>query len=456
MRDALVFALLAVMGLELAHVLSGLDVLRTGAHLALGLVVLTAIPQLGLREAYLLSLSGVLAALLWLWHPVPAEAARGALDQAVFLMAFVLLISLVQEAAMTSGSVAEVGLYLARQPGGRRFTGLFGGTMVAAVVFNLGTLSLLAPLVRRAADEARDDPLTPVRERRQLNALLRGFAWSVVWSPTAVAPLALLGLIDGIDRPVWIVLGLALSMTMLAIGWAEDRISWRGHTAQALGLPPVARAALPVRAVWRFLGVATALAALTGAVMVLGGLDVPPSLMAASPLVLIGWLIAQKADIAARLRQIATTGLPASAPMAVTLACSGFVGIAGAALIPAEDAARWIGLDGWPAWLFMLATTLAVVTLSQFALSPIMMAVFFGAVLGSLPSLPASPTLTAVAIAAGWSVSTTISPFASGVIMLTRITGHSGQELTYRWNGLFSLLTVAALALAYLLMTGGH
>ena len=104
----------------------------------------------------------------------------------------------------------------------------------------------------------------------------------------------------------------------------------------------------------------------------------------------------------------------------------------------------------------MLATTLAVLALSQFALSPIMMAVFFGAVLGSLPSLPAGPTLTAVAIAAGWSVSTTFSPFASGVILLTRITGRSGPELTYRWNAVFSGLSVLILALAYLAMTGGR
>ena len=455
-RAALVAVLLGVMALELMHLFSGLGWARAGAHLALGAVVLASMPRFGLREVYLLCLSGVLAGLLWVYHPDPGEAARKALDQAVFLMAFVLLISLVQEAAMTSPSVAALGMYLARQPGGRRFAGMFGGTMVMAVIFNIGTISLLAPLVRRAAEEAADDPLTPVRERRQLNAVLRGFAWSVIWSPTAIAPLALMGLIDGIERGRWIVLGLILSLVMLGVGWLEDRIAWRNHTAAALGLPPVPRPALPRTALWRFLGVCAALAGLTGAVMAVSGLGVPASLMLAAPVLLLGWLAAQdRALMGARLGGIVAEGLPASAPMAVTLGCSGFVGIAGAALLPAEQVAAWIGLDELPAWVFLIGCTLAVTALSQFALSPIMMAVFFGAVLGSLPSLPADPTLTALAVSTGWAVSTTFSPFASGAILLSRMTGHPGSELTYGWNTIFAALSVAVLTLAFWLLTGG-
>ena len=456
MRDLLAGLLLAVMAAELVHQLTGLATAARAAHLAMAAVVIVSIPRLGWREAYLLSLSAVLAGMVIWQHPAPWEALLRALDQAVFLLAFVLMISLVQEGAMTSPAVAETGLWLARQPGGRRFSGLFGGTMVAGVVFNLGTLSLLAPLIRRAAQDAPDDPLTPIRERRQLNAVLRGFAWCVVWSPTAIAPLTLMGLIEGIDRPLWIALGLGLSLVMLVMGWLEDRLAWRNHTAAALGLPPVVRARMPGRAVLRFLGVAAGLAVLTGAVMAATGLGVPASLMAAAPVLLVGWLMAQRADVGARLAEIAREGLPASAPAAVTLGCAGFVGIAGAALIPAEAWAAALGLDDWPAWAFMLATTLAVVALSQFGLSPVMMAVFFGAVLGALPELPAGPTLTALAIAAGWSVATTISPFASGVILLTRMTGHPGRELTYGWNAVFTGLAVLLLAGAYWVMTGGR
>ncbi len=458
MRDAplpLVAALVAVMVFEILHLFIGADWARAGAHLAMGTAIVFAAPRLGLREAYLVTVSAVLGVLLWQLHDAPWQAARAAMDQAVFLMAFVLLVSLIQEAAMSSQSVESLGTYLARQPGGRRFFGLFGGTMGMAVVFNISTVTLLAPLIRRAAQAAPDDALTPVRERRQLNAHLRGFAWSVVWSPTAIAPLALMGLIPGVDRVAWIAIGFVLSCTMMVIGWAEDRWTFRHQNAAALGLPPVKRLPLPTQALWRFLAVCVALAALAGGIMATTGQGVPASLMVAAPVLTGLWLAVQRASIPARLSEILGIGLPASAPMCVTLAGSGFIGIAGAQLLPAQALADWLGIDALPAWLFMLGTTLAVTLLSQFALSPIMMAVFFGAVLGSLPSLPATPTQTALAVATGWAVSTTISPFASGVIMLSRVTGHSGAKLTYRWNGIYTGLTIAALVVGYWLITGG-
>ena len=108
-----------------------------------------ALPRCGTREIYLLSLSAAFAFALWAFHPQPGPEALNALDQAVFLMAFLLCISLIQEAALTSRSVADLGHYLAQQPGGRRFIGLYTGTMSMAVVFNVGTLSLLAPLIIR-------------------------------------------------------------------------------------------------------------------------------------------------------------------------------------------------------------------------------------------------------------------------------------------------------------------
>ena len=452
---ALVVALLAVMGLELAHQFTGLPWIAGAAYLAMAAVILCAAPLCGLREAYLITLSAVLAGLIWWVLPDPSFQIARSLDQAVFLMAFLLIISLMQEAAMSSGSVAKLGLYLAQQPGGRRFFGLFNGTMVMGVVFNIGTLSLLAPLIRRAAEQATDDPLTPVRERRQLNAVLRGFAWSVVWSPTAIAPLALIGLLPGIDRLQWIWMGLVLSLIMLLLGWLEDRISWRHHTAAAYGQTPVIPPPLPVQAMRRFLGVCGALALITGVLMAVSGLGVPGALMGAAPVIMLIWLLVQKVDLPPRLTQIAVQGLPASAPAAVTLACSGFVGIAAAALLPTEDVAEWIGLDETPAWLFLLGTTLSVTALSQLALSPIMMSVFFGAVLAKLPSLPADVTLTALAVATGWAVATTCSPFASGVIFLARVTGHPETRLTYGWNLKFTALSIGVLAVAYWVMTGG-
>ena len=460
LRRATAICLLLMMALELTELFAHADWARYGSHVAMLGVIVAAIRRLGLREAYLLTLCAAIAGLLGWRHPDPWTVAFLALDQAAFLMAFILLISLVQEGAMTSQSVARAGNYLARQPGSRRYLALFTGTHFTAIVFNLGTVSLIAPLIRRAAEEAPDDPLTPIRERRQLSALLRGFAWAVIWSPTAVAPLALMELIPGVDRLVWLGYGLAIAAVILLVGWAEDWYRWRNHTAAALGLPPATRPPFPTQAYARFGLVSVAFAGITATIMLSSGQRVPASLMAASPVLLLLWLAVQRVlskwprgRMRQRLGEIAMISLPASAPAAVTLACSGFVGRAGAALIPPQVLADIALLDQIPDSAFLLGLSLAVTALAQLALSPIMMAVFFGAVLGAAPVLPADPTLTALAISIGWALSMTSAPFASVVLLLTRVTDKPGTLLTYRWNTVFSLLAVVAVAASFMVLT---
>src|SRR3546814_8172124 len=78
-----------------------------------------------------------------------------------------------------------------QQPPQWRFLAVFLGSHFFSVLINLGSLSLLAPIIQRGVrgDKLKReelDEIALVRERRQLSALLRGFAWFLVWAPTAV------------------------------------------------------------------------------------------------------------------------------------------------------------------------------------------------------------------------------------------------------------------------------
>lgn len=466
LRDkAVAAALLIVMGAELGARVAGSVWLQHLASAAMIAVVPLAAPRLGFREAYLLTLCAVLSLILYLGHDHPEAAIEVGLDQATFLMAFILLLSLVQEAASSSRSVAETGMWLTRQPPGRRFLSLYGGTNLMGVLFNLGVVSLLAPLIRRGVEEsAPGDPLNPIRERRQLNAMLRGFAWCVVWSPTAIAPLALLDLIDGIDRGRWLVLGFGITLAVMALGWVEDRIAWRNYVPRRKQAEPV-----PWRAVTGFFTICGLLLVLTLLAMTLSGGSVVLGLMLACPLLMAIWLVAQaqaqtqaptRAQVLSRaghrMREILGPRLTVSASLAVTLACSGFIGRAGAALIPVAELADQVGLSMLPGYVFLTAVSVLVAAFSQFGLSPIMMAVFFGSLLGALPELPADPTLTALAIACGWGLSMTSSPFATVVLLTARETGHSGRELSWYWNLHFSILTAILIAAIFFILTGGQ
>ena len=162
-------------------------------------------------EAYLFGLCAIIsAAVLWK-HPDAAHVFAVALNQGVFLMAFILQLGLLYEAAATSRSITEFGPYLARQPPARRYLSLFTGTGFLAVLFNAGILSFLAPLVQdRSRGKGETCETDAPRERRQMGAMLRGFAWSVVWSPTALAPLMLAELVPSIDRKLSMAYGLGL------------------------------------------------------------------------------------------------------------------------------------------------------------------------------------------------------------------------------------------------------
>ncbi len=453
LRDRLTaFAVLTLMACELLWLALGWTPFRIMAFVAMIAVAPLSVHRLGGREAYLLTLCATLTALIIWLHLEPITAIYTALEQAAFLMAFILLIGLMQQAAITSAAILECGTFLTKQRAGRRYFALFGGTHIMAQLFNLGVVSLLAPLIKRGTEG--DDALNPLRERRQLNAMLRGFAWCVVWSPTAVAPLVLSTLLPEAKRGPWIAAGVVIAMTVMLVGYFEDRWQWRAYQPS----PNSVRPAFPARAYGDFALVCAVLVALTVGAMWLFDGTVVFGLMVASPIILVGWLMVQKngdtGAVGARLSEIALVHLPAAAPLAVTLACSGYVGRAAAALIPAAEWADALRLEAWPGWLFLLSLSVGVAALSQFALSPIMMAVFFGSLIASVPVLPVDVTWAALAISCGWALSMTISPFATVILMVAQSTGHTGREMAWEWNWRFSLLTVGVLAVAFRWLAG--
>lgn len=460
-RRLLSLLLVAVVALELSARASGLRPLQDLAWLAMAGVVLLNLRWIGFRESYLLLLSLALAALTVLRKPDPGADLGPALDQASFLMAFILLMSLLYETAATSPSVAAFGEYLTRQPPGRRYYALNAGTAVLAVLFNIGVVSFLVPLIQRGIERATPgDALNPIRERRQVSALLRGFAWCVIWSPTAIAPLAVAEILPGVDRALWIRYGLIVFVLVLVLGALEDRWRFRAFRPSAVRR----HAAFPVAAALRFLAACLWLFGMTAIFVRLSGDTVVFGLLMACPFMVVGWLAVQlrapRAGSGAALRrraeEILSDGLPATARVAITLACSGFIGRAAAGLVPAQDLAALLRLDTLPDFVLLSLIPPALALFSLLALSPIMMAVFFGSLFAALPVLPADATLIAFSISCGWALSMTFSPFATVILMIERVSGLPARRLTWRWNLGFTALALVALVPVFAMLTGGR
>ena len=461
MRSFLPVAILVVIAAELVERALHWPYAREVAWSAMGLTCLLSLRSLGFREYYLLAFATTIVGLVVKFSSEPLAAIASALDQATFLMVFIFLLGMLHEAASTSPSISACGEYLTRQPAGRRYFALNAGTANLAVLFNVGVLSFLVPLIQQGIERATPgDALNPVRERRQISALLRGFAWAVIWSPTAVAPLAVAELIPGTNRGIWTLYGLILFTIILFAGALEDRVRFRGvRPANKMIVPP-----FPVRGAAGFFTAATCLFGMTAAFVWLTGDTIIFGLLMSCPIMLTGWLAIQYGfphpdavpKTLGRLRTIAAENLPQSASVAITLASSGFIGRAAAELVPAAEIADALMLDAMPDFVLLGCIPLALSLLSLLALSPIMTAVFFGSLFGALPVLPADPTLIALSISCGWAVSMTFSPFATVVLVIGRVGGIPGRKMTWGWNLAFTAMSAAILFPFFAVLTGGQ
>ncbi|MDX1780314.1 MAG: hypothetical protein R3256_03250 [Thalassovita sp.] len=448
-------ALVSLAGLELLTRFTGLRMFQDMAWGLMLLVILLSARRLSLRDIYLIGASTVLAVLVLLTQQASLTILQGAMDQAAFLMAFILLLGALNATAKTSPSVAVMGEYLTRQPPGRRYFALNGGTSVLAILFNVGVVSFLVPLIQQGIQRAAPgDVLNPIREQRQISALLRGFAWSVTWSPTALAPLIVADLIPGVQRSEWIGYGSALFITLMILGWLEDRLKFRAYR------PRQGRVlmAFPKQAALRF-------AATTGWFLLLVLFFVwlfdesaVFGVVAACPFMVVDWVAAQTGTkgLRPRLQDMVSKDLPASVNVAVTLAASGFIGRAAAGLTPAAEVAEYLGLATMPDWLMLALIPPFLTLFSLLAVSPTMMAVFMGSFFAALPALPADATLIAFSISCGWALSMTFSPFATVVLLVANASGIPARKLTWGWSFGFTVIAAVVCFPVFYLLTGGH
>ncbi|MFQ5566214.1 MAG: hypothetical protein ACE5EU_07620 [Paracoccaceae bacterium] len=453
-------AMSGLAALELVYLIGDVEIAGLLGRGAALIVVVVVAPRFGVREWLLLGVALALTAGLvgagggW-------SAARHALDQGAFFAAFILLMTLLREAAITSPAVRNLGHFLTRQQPGRRFVATYLGGHLAGVLLNFGAISLLAPLVQRGVRaepvlSADDERRAAIREQRQLSALIRGFAFVITWAPTTLTQAIILHALPGLNAARVMGLGLAVSGLMLAVGWAEDRLRWGRPRRRAPGLPAVR---FPGAAARDLALVALCLIAGTYGVREMLEVTTAQALMLMAPLMLLGWVYAQNTGagqgvraVRRRLAEIVSGPLPRMTRDAYLLGAAGYIGVAASGLAPVDAIAAYLAAGSVPPWLVLAALPAIIVLSGNVAVSPIIMVVFLAAVISALPVLPAEPDLIALALGAGWALSMTASPNATGPILLAGITGLPATTLTWRWNGIYSLAALGTLGAGFYLL----
>ena len=423
--------------------------------LAIGLMIVV-LPRFGFREWAVLVLAAGLAFGLW-QRPEGLVDLRHALGQGAYFAGFILLMMLLREAAVTSKAVLTVGAWVTQQPPGRRYAANWVAGHLAGILMNFGAISLLAPLIQRgvravAGDSPADHQRTAIRERRQLSALIRGFAPVITWAPTSLTQVIILSHVPGLDPGLAMAYGMGFGVLVFLLGWGEDKLRW-GRPKVALTDPgPFPRKA------GRDLLIVYALL-VTGAftVQALAGVSLSRALMTVAPVMLVGWVISQYRDrpgeVRGRLAEIVLVSIPRLARDAFLLGIAGFIGICAARLAPTDLLAGWLDNANLQPWVLIALIPAITVLGGQIALSPMMMVVFLSAVISELPALPAAPEHIAIALAAGWMLTLTGAPNATGALLISGATGIAPTTVTWRWNGAYSLAALSLFAvLSYLIV----
>ena len=448
----------------LIDIFGGQSWAKQGAIGALLVFAVFGLEYFRFRERVLLTLAVLVTVAAFTLRPDAAPLVGDALGTAAFLAAFMILLAMLREGASTSKSVLNVGRYLTQQPPGRRYVSTHIGGHFLGVIFNFGALSLLGPLLQRGikATSGNNSMISAIREQRQISALDRGFSSFIIWAPTAITQATIPTVIANVDTLRMATMGAAIALSLLAVGWAEDRFRWRHARAQLMAqgaLPEVQESIFPTRDFLLFSGVCVSLAGLAIVAIVLSGVKMVPAMMLAAPLVTVGWIAVQNgrhqiSTTIIQLRSIAGSSIPGSSPEAITLACAGYLGLVSAQLVPIETLSAALNFGAIPP-LVLYALVIATVPLvSNLGLPPIFTVTFLGGILNATPGLQVDPTLLGLSLVLGWTLNLTSSPFSASSLILARTTGIPGRTLSWRWNGAYSLAAYATFIMALAIFSG--
>ncbi|MDE2580041.1 MAG: hypothetical protein KGL52_00245, partial [Rhodospirillales bacterium] len=200
--------------------------------------------------------------------------------------AFYFALSALRDAAETSRLVRACGRHLVSQPPGRRYAALAAGGHVFGIILSYGSIDLLGAMVTRAN---AGKPAAPVRARRMLMAVFRGFCVMNCWSPLNVMTAVVATAVPAAPMHLLLPAAFVVAMGMLALGWAEDRLLWRRRPEPAPETPADGGWAVHLRLV-ALVGLVMALAEAAGALL---GVGLVTAVTLVVPSVALAWVAAQ-------------------------------------------------------------------------------------------------------------------------------------------------------------------
>ncbi len=130
---------------------------------------------------------------------------------------------------------------------------------------------------------------------------------------------------------------------------------------------------------------------------------------------------------------------------------AGFIGTVGAPLLAPLVAQSGLDPARLPTWALLVALVWTIPVLGQLGMNPILAVSLLAPLIPEAATLGVTPAAIVSAIAAGWAMSGTTSPFTATTLLIGSFGQVSALHVGFRWNGVY-LLAMGGLLSAWVLL----
>ncbi len=402
----------------------------------------------------------VLFCALWLMGRTTPELLAAAVDRAAFFVCFVVVLSVLGDAARTSKLVRTSGRIIVNQTPGRRYLTLTFGGHLMGVLMNLGTVTLLSTMIYGSVTQGTqtaDQRVRDIRLKRMTMAMLRGFSAVTFWAPTSVTIAIILSSSLQLRWIDLLPLGIPGFVCYIALGWLVDRMTFARPKSSLVAGPsePWLRPFAQLLAIIFLVPSSAAIVSYTFDLSLIGGLFL------CIPVIGLGWMTLQYRHagrgraILLTLRRARTKTVPSLCDLRnemTIFAASGFLAVI---LLPQIDVV-WLGENitrlGLGEGAVLVAGSWTIILLALVAVNPLVSAPLVIETLVRLPNLEFDPAVIAFTVTAAWGIIVGFSPFAASVRLTARGVNRPASDVGAKWNFVFSLCAVMLLNVGLLVL----
>ena len=380
-----------------------------------------------------------------------------------FFAFFLIALSLLKEAALTSNSVNLAGRALLQQQPVKRYALLTFASHLLGILMSVGAINLLGTMIQRSLQDNEgtvDARINSARQRRMMLAVVRGFCSIPLWAPTSVTITLLVTTIPTLQWIDIIPYGLYLTLIILLFGIWLDHVQAPKHLRHLT--PTISNNLSDLKVSYPIVIVVITLALVSGLLIYMTPLRPIAAVLVSAPIVSTAWIFAQyhrkrNKRSAMRLTIKRFTKdiffkLPLQRSEIIFFAGSVLIGRLLLTALNIEWFAQQLAHLNISATLILILSSWIIFLAALLFINPMISVTLVAGALSQLPSVENMPVTIALVMMVTWAVVIGSSPTTTSVRISAKITEITPFHMGIKWNGLYSALVLLALDLYLLVM----